>query len=464
MFIKKIFGRQEKNDEILTVQGWSARLGCSATAGLEARKMLRSVAKNLGFAGFKFEHIQEEPVLASLPYLQRELHPGESILVYDFGGGTFDSAVIRIEQNSADGLPSMTVLSTEGSAFCGGVNIDKYFTKHLARRIAQEYFGDNFDNKYREIMEQRHSELENIARETKELLSDQSQRTVLMPPDFMNRPNIVLNVTQQELEEVIIESGVLEETEICILSAWRKARMIWRQQNEVCDDFIVEMDTKKGSVIKDIFDLDFDDLNKMVNRVLLIGGTTKIPLVQKHLHSHLKNVQFISENDPYEPIVACALGAASQKEQVNTILDSLPFSIMVKNGDNEMEMYRAYTPTIIYNTLTDNPNIKDFISNNVCPISNSSDCLNIECITPDGEVISQTDNLTMSPGRYVLKINNYGMIHFGHLEVSNPKQHELQKDMWSRIQKEKERLKQEELERTNRNLREGSKPTEDGPG
>lgn len=441
-FSRKVFRiRVKKADGVLTIQEWPLRFGCSVSAGLDTRSILRGVVRSLGFAEFKFESIYEEPVLASLPYLQRELHNGDLVLVYDFGGGTFDTALVNVEQNL------ITVLSADGEAFCGGTDIDRHFAEYLARLIAQKYFIRDYDRIYKRITDPMNAELQNVACQIKEILSTQTAYKVIMPPGFLDKPEIELDVTRADLEAVIRKSGILDQVDGCVLRGWRRARMILRKENEVCgeSEFAVEVDHKTGKIKKDVFDLDFDDLSNMVNHVLLIGGTTRIPMVQSHLASFLGRVRFISAKDPYEPIVACALGACSHREHIGLIIDRLPFSIVAKQGTGETEMYRAYTRTVSYPLPSSN--IENYVSEKLCIINADSDSPVIEFRTPDGEAMLQITNLKARPGRYPLKINSFGMIHFGNQEIDNPGIHPLQKAIWSRIEKEKASLAREESER-----------------
>jgi len=451
-FLRRIIGRPIGTTEVLTVGGWSVSFGCSAVAGLESRRLLRDVAHSLGFDGFRFEHVREEPILASLPYIQDELRPGQTALVCDFGGGTFDSAVIRIEPESSDAVPRVTVLSTEGIAFCGGVDIDRYFAKHLAERMARQVFGSECGDRSQEILEQQYLQLVYTARETKELLSDRTQHTVSMLLGSPDRAVVEMDVTRQELEHAITESEVLQRVDRCILSVWRRARMVWRQENEVSDGFTLKMGAKTGQISRTVFQLDFDDVSGLVDRVLLVGGTTKIPLVRQHLQSRIPAAEFITENQPYEPIVACALGAASRKEHVNSVVDRLPFSVVVKKEDGVVEMYRAYTPITTYDTLSDNPKIRGFVSSQVCAISESSKCLSVEYVSPDGELIERTDDLRLGQGRHVLGIDRYGTIKLGSVQLPNPWQHQLQVDLLAHIEEEEERSRQKDRDRTKKYL------------
>jgi molecular chaperone DnaK (HSP70) len=431
------------------------RFGCSVTAGLETRRSMQKVGENLGFAGFGFNDVREEPVLASLPYLKNDLHPGEILLVYDFGGGTFDTAVIRIDSLDKDGKPAITVLSEDGEPFCGGTDIDRALAEYLARRITREYFNDD-SIKMKQINDKL---MEGRARDVKELLSSQQSYRLILPPGFMGRANIAIDITREQFDRVLNETGLLEKSTRCVLRAWQIARMVYRKQDEEPNGLNLKEDQTTGYILKDFTDIDYVDLNANLNRVLLVGGTTKIPLIQKHLASILDQHKFISESNPSHPLVACSLGAASRKEHVNSVINRLPFSIIIRDGINYKEMYRAYVPTVYYRVITDNPRIESFTSHSVCTVSGNDSSAFVELIDPDGRVL-QMDNL--DPGRYILEIDCYGRIFLKPImmEINNPAQHELQKIQLIRLKYEAARKQSEEDKRTGKYL--GEKPGEEG--
>ena len=454
MLNRSLRKQEAKKEELFNFQDCKMRFGCSVTAGLSTRSSMRKVGNDLGFTSFRFDDIREEPVLASVPYLKRELRQGDLLLVYDFGGGTFDTAVISVDSLDKDGKPSITVLAADGEAFCGGTDIDKAFAEYLARRIAQDYF-ENDSTKIPEIKEKL---LEGRARDIKVLLSDNQEYRLELPPGFMGRTGIALSITRQQFDKVLLETQLLQQSTNCVLRVWRKARMIYRKQDETPDGFTLKMDQKTGIILKDFNDIEFTDLNEKVSRVLLVGGTTRIPLVQKHLASILDKRKFISENDPSEPLVACSLGAASRNEQVSSIIDRLPFSIIIRDGENFKEMYQAYVPTVSYKTITDNPRIESYVSRNAFTVSSDSNLASVECVAPDGNIM-QKDNLT--PGRYVVEIDCYGRIFLkpSMMEIINPAQHDLQKAQLERLKQVAEQNKIKEEERTRKNVY--RKPGED---
>lgn len=460
---RELLPRHEMSSDFLTVRGWPMGLGCSVTAGLETRRALHNIARALGFVDFGFDDIQEEPILASLPYLERELRPGNILLVYDFGGGTFDTAIIRIDSPRQDGLPSITVLSAEGEPFCGGTDIDKAIAEYLANRIAGDYFGN--DSKW--VPEIRAKLLdEGRAREVKEILSGATEYQLVLPADFLDRPGIELQITRKEFDKVITETKLLERTTECVMRAWRRARMVYRKADEAHGEFYLKINRDSGVISKFVTQLGPDDLNENISRVLLVGGTTRIPLVHQHLESILNSKNFISETDPYQPIVACSLGGASRKAHVGAIVDRLPFSIVVRKGEHKQEIYRAYTPTVVYRVLTDTPRIESYISSEAWAVS-KTDSVCIQYVAPDGETIKEQVP-TLLPGRYVLVINCYGCISLKPLplgtpvELENTAQHELQIAQWQSVLKEQDRKKEEDDRRTQKYLHE--KPGEHGGG
>jgi len=435
------------------LKDWPVRFGCSVTAGIETRRALYDVALRLGFCNITFTDIHAEPALASLPYLEQGLKAGDIILVNDWGGGTFDTAVVRVDSIEADNVPVITVLSSDGVPFnCGGTDIDKAFAKHLKNEISREYSNDG------QYTERDQNLLEKEARNAKEILSDREDYTIVMPPYFLNRSGIEITVTRKQLEQVIEGIEILGGSKDCVLRAWKQARMVYRRDEEVSGEYYLEKDSQKGTISNFITQLDFDDLNENVNRVLLIGGTTKIPMLREWVASIIDGNKFIPEGGQYMPIVACSLGGASQRKDISSIVDRLPFSVFVKQGNNKQQMYHAYTPTVSYKVLANNQEIRPYISDKVFEVSEETNTVLVECISPDGVTIHKQSYSDLLPGRYVFEINSYGCFSLKGIphdiseELYNPAQHELQIAQWEKCLQEKEIQDQEERKRANKQL------------
>jgi len=434
------------------LKDWPVRLGCSVSAGIETRRSLHNIARRLGFSSITFGNIYEEPVLASLPYLDQKLNAGDIMLVYDFGGGTFDTAVVRIDRTGMGDVPAITVLSADGEPFLGGSDIDKALAEYLKDEIGREYFNDD-QNTMRD-----NTALLNEARIAKEILSDREEHTIVMPPYFLDRPGIEVTVTRRQLERVIEGTGILERSKDCVLRAWKKARMVYRRAEEVSGEYYLKKDSQTGTISKFITQLQFDDLNENVSRILFVGGTTIIPMLREWIVSVIDSSRFIPEGEQYMPIVACSLGGASQREDISSIVDRLPFSVIIKQGKDMQEMYRAYTPTVSYKVLTDSPKIRPYISDEAFTVSEETSTVSVECISPDGMTIFKQSCPDLLTGRHVLEINSYGCFSLKGIplgksaELHNPSQHELQIAQWERCLLERERQIKEEDQRMREKL------------
>ena len=80
-------------------------------------------------AGLEVLRIVNEPTAAALAYGRDKIDGNQTILVYDFGGGTFDATIMRIEGNR------FTILGTDGNARLGGKDIDQRLVDHLAEEF-----------------------------------------------------------------------------------------------------------------------------------------------------------------------------------------------------------------------------------------------------------------------------------------------------------------------------------------
>ena len=91
---------------LVSIRGLSCRLGTSVASRLTARRGLAKLANRLGFNDVRTSQIIEEPVLAALSYVSLlQVQPGDKVLVYDFGGGTFDVAIVEVDEMKDGSYP-----------------------------------------------------------------------------------------------------------------------------------------------------------------------------------------------------------------------------------------------------------------------------------------------------------------------------------------------------------------------
>lgn len=347
-----------------TIKGLPCRMGCPVRSGLEARQTLAEIAKHLGFHDFSISAgLYEEPVLAALEYVRHDSSTkDDTVLVYDFGGGSFDTAIVRVIDEG--GQKKATVLSADGEPFCGGSDIDKYFGEYLADRIVRENMGlppsEESQLTDRMSLDQANT-LNNEARNVKEALSGKGE--TYLPLDFLGRKDDVLRVERSELEEVIKKRGIIARTTSCALRNFWRVRMFDRNEDESLQSYYLHEHNGVLRPRDHVMGLTHSDLNNYVTKILLVGGITKIPLVRETLRKIWDESKFIEAN-VVEPMEACAMGAAWRNDNSvdpihnRSIVDRLPFSVILRGAQGEYQAYKAYEPIVRY----ERPPMKEYWS------------------------------------------------------------------------------------------------------
>jgi molecular chaperone DnaK len=218
-------------------------------------------------AGFKVERIINEPTAATLVY-----HAGsqdrKQIVVYDFGGGTFDVSVVRMEAGVVE------VLSSKGDTQLGGDDLDQALLNHVADQFQEEHqidLRENASTRYRLLLACESAKVQ--------LSSDESVQII---EEFIaekdGQPlNLISTITRDKCEELI--APLVDRTITCVDESLRDAGLTIHQ---------------------------IDDL-------VLVGGSTRTPLVQRRLRE-----EFLREpSRAVDPDLAVAMGAAVQAAMID---------------------------------------------------------------------------------------------------------------------------------------------------
>ncbi|MDR1440921.1 MAG: Hsp70 family protein [Bifidobacteriaceae bacterium] len=208
-----------------------------------------ATAKAGELAGLKVEFTLQEPTSAVLYYCQKNDIEEGIFLVYDLGGGTFDVSVVKV-----DG-PDATVLGIAGNNYLGGDNFDELLAKHLLEELRQDpdagYDLDPFDPNHDAEDHQRLTKLKLVAETIKKALTSKSEHYEEFSGIFADRSgaqvNLALEISRDQFEDMI--RPLLETTIAECHRALAKA------------------------------EADFGVTLSMVDGVLLVGGSTHIPLV-----------------------------------------------------------------------------------------------------------------------------------------------------------------------------------------
>ena len=228
----------------------------------------RQATKDAGrIAGLDVKRIINEPTAAALAYGMDKKQGDQTIAVYDLGGGTFDISIIEIAD--VDGEHQFEVLATNGDTFLGGEDFDLRLIDYLADEFKKD---QGMDLKGDPLAMQR---LKEAAEKAKIELSSAQQTDVNLPyitADATGPKHLNVKVTRSKLES-LVEDLVQRSLEPCRMA------------------------------VKDS-DLDLSDINE----VILVGGQTRMPMVQE------KVAEFFGKEarKDVNPDEAVAMGASIQ--------------------------------------------------------------------------------------------------------------------------------------------------------
>ncbi|MFC2973418.1 molecular chaperone DnaK [Azotobacter bryophylli] len=228
----------------------------------------RQATKDAGrIAGLEVKRIINEPTAAALAYGMDKAKGDHTIIVYDLGGGTFDVSVIEIAE--VDGEHQFEVLATNGDTFLGGEDFDLRLIDYLADEFKKE---SGIDLKGDPLAMQR---LKEAAEKAKIELSSSQQTDVNLPyitADQTGPKHLNVKISRAKLE-ALVEDLVERTIEPCRVAL------------------------KDAGI----------DPSK-IDEVILVGGQTRMPLVQK------KVAEFFGKEPRKDvnPDEAVAMGAAIQ--------------------------------------------------------------------------------------------------------------------------------------------------------
>ena len=223
----------------------------------------RQATKNAGeIAGLKVKRILNEPTAAALAY---GLNKGqnEKIVVYDFGGGTFDVSVLEVGDDTVE------VKATGGDTHLGGDDFDKKLNEYV---VAEYKKNEGIDISKDPLALQR---LKEAVERAKHELSSSVETEINLPyitSDSAGPKHLLMKISRAKLEELVAE--YVERAE------------------KITKDTVKEA----GFVVSDI------------NEIILVGGQTRMPAIQA-------SVKKLFGKDPHRginPDEVVALGAAIQ--------------------------------------------------------------------------------------------------------------------------------------------------------
>ena len=276
--ILKGYVKEGVTDAVITIPSYFTDAQTAATA--EAGKQ----------AGLNVMRCLPEPVAAAIAYGHARKVDNEIVLVYDLGGGTFDCCIVVIE----DGKYS--ILTSDGHSHLGGADFDNAIVKLVADELKKDNI-DIYDNK------QDLSKLKDLAEKAKIDLSDSLAHNMIFKitdPVTKTVKEYSHQFTRAEFESLI--KSYIDKTIEFICRALDKAAL------------------QIGNI----------------NQIILVGGSTRIPYVQKRL------TEFFGK--PIDPTIVNLDEAVAEGAAIYAASLKEGFELCPSTDPNKIDIHDIFTP------------------------------------------------------------------------------------------------------------------------
>lgn len=275
--------------------------GCVITVPANSTDKQKKMTKEAAIlAGFDESsvYLRLEPAAAAISYAINE-RKDKKVLVYDFGGGTFDACILEIKLDENE-EPNISILSTYGDNDLGGNDIDKILIDMIYEEFKKltndeiDLFDENIDDgvskRQKKVALVR---LTQMANQAKERLSQAKSTKVVLAP-FIQEPKIV-NINMEITREDFLNHKRINKLNDCdeIFSKFKDKSVIDMINETIqCVDKSLASANIKSSDIDEIF---------------LVGGSSSMPIVSEKIKEKFGKEPFKSK---ISPALSISQGAA----------------------------------------------------------------------------------------------------------------------------------------------------------
>jgi len=327
-------------------------------------------------AGIRVKTVIDEPTAAAMAFgVDMEPEAQKFVLVYDLGGGTFDISILFITGEN------FNQMGIEGDMWLGGDDFDHAVMTYVLKQIQREYNADpSSDGRFM-------AELRKKAEKAKKDLSEMLTTAIVLVGAFAlpngERGDVDVEVTRRDFEDLPISTGTLRVggVESGLLRQWCEELKI----NGAYSDGGVEFgpDTVRNRIRKTILLTrkamkEAEVAREGIDHVLLVGGSTTIPLVQQMLEAEFGADKIMRNIDP----MACvALGAGIAAVRVPGIICH---NVLGKDADGRDRV--CLEPNEATATVCRNPDCgAPLVAQKTCPRCQHANALDAErCANPEG--------------------------------------------------------------------------------
>ena len=249
------------------------------------RRCTKDAAK---IAGLNVLRILNEPTAAAMAYgLERKNEEDKTILIFDFGGGTFDVSLLKLTEGYYD------VLATSGDSHLGGNDIDQLLVDFCVEEF-KETTGIDISNEKKAIQR-----IRNVCEKVKRMLSDTKEATIDIDGLYKGE-DFYITLLRSKLEDL--------------------CKSLFNRLIEPIETVLDDANMKKSDI----------------DEIILVGGSTRIPKVKEIIQNYFDK----KPNDSINPDEAVAYGAAVSSHVIKNktsikgkkviLLDITPFSLGIE--------------------------------------------------------------------------------------------------------------------------------------